>query len=232
MRIMDNVPPPTWVRLKQLEKKNSPDNDYISIVDEEIDNMTMPYIQEPTLSHPFNSSIVKVRNNGIIDAAVATNQLLRLDPGQKTFNVIFDGMKEHIGYFQAWIEDFAHWKVINEVWFRVEKGNYLLETKLQTEIFADTFINTRSTKYTLIEAGTTLDTYSKEDTTNTSEWNIYMIAKDKDIGHRAAGDIFEEAEVDIRSEAGSNILIKAGSQIDIIASGPVNITGNPVNINC
>jgi hypothetical protein len=48
---------------------------------------------EPGITHPNNSSTIKIRNNGVIDIFVATNQGIRIDPSNSTINIY--GLKEN-----------------------------------------------------------------------------------------------------------------------------------------
>ena len=172
--------PPTWTRIKQLEKKNSPDNDFVTDIDERVQGKTMPFIEEPCLAHPFNTSSVKIRNNGMIDMFVSTNQGIRIDPGQKTISIITNGQKEDLGYFHAWINNFAHWFVSDEIWHVAEKGNYRVDAGREIEIVAETYLYNESIEEMGLVAGKSLNTESIQDTN---------IGSHDKINASAAGDI-------------------------------------------
>lgn len=52
--------------------------------------------EEPGITHPANSSTIKVKNNGMIDIFVSTNQGIRIDPSTKTVNFICNSEKHHV----------------------------------------------------------------------------------------------------------------------------------------
>lgn len=64
--------------------------------------------EEPGITHPLNSSTIKVRNNGMIDIFVATNQGLRIDPYTKTINVIGNTEKHHVTDFELFADESAN----------------------------------------------------------------------------------------------------------------------------
>jgi len=160
MKHKDTGSPPTWVSLKQLDKKNSPDNDYITDIDERLEGKNKPLLEEPCMAHPFQTSIVKIRNNGMIDIFVSNNQGIRVDPGQKTVSIITNGLKEDLGYFHAWVHDFSHWFTGNEIWHLVEKGNYRVDAKMQIEQVTESYLYQEAIKSIGIVAGTELNAQS------------------------------------------------------------------------
>lgn len=66
----------------------------------------LPDGKEILLAHPTNSSLVKIRNNGMIDIFTATNQGLRIDPIKHTINVIGEHEQHHIDNLIVWASKF------------------------------------------------------------------------------------------------------------------------------
>lgn len=60
--------------------------------------------EEVGFVHPFTSSVVKLKDNGMIDIFAATNQGIRIDPKTKTVNFFANHEKHHSGQISAWIE--------------------------------------------------------------------------------------------------------------------------------
>lgn len=107
MRIENVKKPPTWVRAAGLSGGSS--TDPVKATDLRLQNAIVPAVEEPALTHPFNTSTVKIRNNGMIDCFVGTDQGIRIDPHTKTINEIANGLKWHLGYFRGWIDVDAEW---------------------------------------------------------------------------------------------------------------------------
>lgn len=127
MRI-DNVrKPPTWVRAKSIAKKNLKTT--VSATDINLQNASVPAVEEPALTHPFNTSTVKIRNNGMIDCFVGTDQGIRIDPYSKTINMITNGLKEHLGYFRAWIGVDAEWYANSHYLFKSIDSGFNVDVK-------------------------------------------------------------------------------------------------------
>ena len=59
---------------------------------------------EPGFTHPGNTSLIKLRNNGMIDIFTSTNQGIRIDPNTKTINMITNHLKNHLTYMTTWAE--------------------------------------------------------------------------------------------------------------------------------
>ena len=59
------------------------------------------------LVHPLKSSMVKLRDNGCIDIFVGTDNGIRIDPENKSINIIGSALKEHIGTLHSWISESA-----------------------------------------------------------------------------------------------------------------------------
>jgi hypothetical protein len=176
--------PPTWVRRKYLEKKDSPDKDYITDIDDRVQGKKLPYIEEPSLLHPFNTSLIKIRNNGMIDLFVSFNQGIRIDPGQKTISEITNGLKQDLGYFHAWVNNFAHWFVEREIWQVVEQGNYRLDTEMEIEQVSETYTYHEAIEDMSLVAGKKFNAQSIDNLTLSTFAEIIQMAN---------GDILIEA---------------------------------------
>jgi len=60
---------------------------------------------EVGLYHPTNSSLIKIRDNGVIDIFVSTNQGLRIDPSTHSINFFSNNEKHTSGNVNYWIEE-------------------------------------------------------------------------------------------------------------------------------
>lgn len=127
MRIEDIQKPPTWVRASALSGGNQ--SDPIKAADLKLENAVKPALEEPAVIHPFNTSSVKIRNNGMIDMFVGTDQGIRVDPQSKTINMITNGLKEHLGYFRAWIDADAEWYANSRFYFQSVESSFNVDAK-------------------------------------------------------------------------------------------------------
>lgn len=134
MIIKEVQKPPTWVRTSALGGSNAVDP--IKAADLMLENAMRPKLEEPAIVHPFNTSVLKIRNNGMIDMFVGTDQGIRIDPYSKTINEIVDGLKWHVGYFNGWIEKDAKWYANGEVLFKSECSAISLDAKSDVTIVA------------------------------------------------------------------------------------------------
>lgn len=186
--IIKSVPaPPTWVRMSKLGA-DFKGIDPIDSTDEVLQNANKPHLEEPSLSHPFNTSTIKIRNNGMIDAFVASNQGFRLDPATKTMNLIVDGLKEHLNYFRAWIWEDAHWWTKQSVIYDVEES----------------FFNVNAYTDIVLNAGRDVIINAGRDVKITAGVNIY---------ENAGVDVNVKANSNINGTAGGNATTKAGGSI-------------------
>lgn len=87
-------------QVEALANKEIPDpiKAYIEAVDETL----RPTHSEPTISHPYYRSTIKLRDNGAIDIFAETNQGIRVDPGTQTINIITNNLLQHTGSCKLW----------------------------------------------------------------------------------------------------------------------------------
>lgn len=204
---------PTWIKIKQIENKNSPDNDCITDIYERLLDGDIPKQEEVAMQHPFNTSTISILNNGMIKEFVATNVGRIIDPGAKTINDICNGLYQHIGYLNSFINDYAFMDIMNNLSIKVEKGPMWLYTLGNQDYHSDSNIR----QY----ACGNIDTIAQCDITDKSI-NITLNAK---------SNINATANSNININADNNIKIYSSGNIDISADGNVNISGNYVNIN-
>ena len=127
MRIDNVKKPPTWVRAAALTGGSG--TDPVKAADLRLNNAVSPAVEEPAVTHPFNTSTIKIRNNGMIDCFVGTDQGMRIDPQTKTINMITNGMKEHLGYFRAWIDVDAEWYANSHFLFKSMDSSFNVDAK-------------------------------------------------------------------------------------------------------
>lgn len=127
MVIDDYKTPPTWVR--QIAASQTENADAVESIEMELQNAIKPQLEEPATVHPFNTSISKIRNNGMIDNFVGTDCGTRTDPYTKTINEITNVYKWHLGYFKGWIDNDASWYAKMNFLFQSEEGNFNVKAK-------------------------------------------------------------------------------------------------------
>ncbi len=74
-------------------------------------NVQYPQTAEPAMHHPFNTSTIKIRDNGMIDFFVDKDHGMRLDPNTYTWNLIINGEKHHVDYIRGWVTQDVRWDV-------------------------------------------------------------------------------------------------------------------------
>jgi hypothetical protein len=126
MRMEDVPNPPTWVRMIKLDDGVTVDP--VTKLEKGLKNTTTPELEEPALTHPFTSSTVKLRNNGMIDIFVQGDQGIRVDPITRTVNIIADGLKEHLNYYRAFIMEDAQWWAKKALYFKSEESTFKIDS--------------------------------------------------------------------------------------------------------
>jgi len=75
----------------------------INSLEKKADEVRFPTSFEPSLSHPYHHSIVKLRDNGIIDIFVGDHQGFRIDPNTETIDTCTNNLLQHLGCLRSWI---------------------------------------------------------------------------------------------------------------------------------
>jgi hypothetical protein len=115
---------------------------------------------EPGITHPQNSSTIKIRNNGAIDLFVATNQGVRIDPNTKTISIFGINENHNVTNFNAFIDEDFNVEAQEDISL---KGKNVSITTGQAKITADTWsvestgdVNVKSGKNIILDAGNKL----------------------------------------------------------------------------
>ena len=231
--------PPSWVRLSALGGGDNPDT--IRAADLKLENTLKPQLEEPAVIHPFNTSTVKVRNNGMIDMFVATDQGNRIDPYSKTVNAIADGLKWHLGYFVGWIENDARWYANQLILFKSEQGaiNLLAETDIIMTAGRDVTIKCGRHFTVEVEGHTNITSNDGTEINST----VIEVNSDENTSINAKEDIKITSNTEVNVNASDNIEISSntialdggggtsgggGNGTVVSGSAPVTINGTPV----
>ena len=102
------------------EKQSSP----ISEIDKSMRLAALPDGKEVVLANPLNSSIVKIRNNGMIDIFTATNQGIRIDPAKHTINVLGEHEIHHIDNLTVWASKFIRMNAKRSIYHNSKESIY------------------------------------------------------------------------------------------------------------
>lgn len=204
MRIDNVKKAPTWVRSAALSGGNSTDS--VKAADLRIENAMRPEVEEPAIIHPFNTSSVKIRNNGMIDCFVATNQGIRIDPHSKTVNIIANGQKEHLGYFRAWIDVDAEWYANSHYLFKSMDSSFNVDVKTDINHTCERDRNSKIGKNETIKIG---------------------INQDEEIGNNQSTKIGGNQKITIAG----NLDITVGGNINMTASGNIRLKGSNIYHN-
>lgn len=113
--------------------------------------------EEPGITHPLNSSTIKVRNNGMIDVFVATNQGIRIDPVTKSINFIGNSEKHHISNLSMFIDEKIDITAKNNISIATDKamtistlGEWTINSKANINIKSEGNITVSSSKDTIL----------------------------------------------------------------------------------
>lgn len=60
-------------------------------------------VNEPSIIHPWNQSMVKIRDNGTVDIMAGTDNGIRVNPVQKTIDVISRTNNTHASFIRAFV---------------------------------------------------------------------------------------------------------------------------------
>ena len=88
-------------QLAVLQNKTIPNP--IANIQQQLEDARFPTSSEPMLNHPFNNSVVKIRDNGAIDIFAQGHQGIRVDPQTASINLCANTLKEHLGALRTWI---------------------------------------------------------------------------------------------------------------------------------
>lgn len=179
MRIDDVANPPTWVRMSKLD--NDVTIDPITHLEKGLKNTVAPGLEEPALTHPFTSSTVKLRNNGMVDIFVQGDQGIRVDPISRTINMITDGLKEHLNYFRAFIEEDAQWWVKRAIYFKSEESTFSVDSYSNMNFKTtgpNADINFKTTRDMNISADRNLNVNVKGDIRLTASGKIFLTGRE------------------------------------------------------
>ncbi len=114
--------------LRLNEYANKPTDNPLLELKQSAENVRFPSGSEPALTHPFNTSIVKIRDNGCIDIFCGTNVGIRLDPNLANISLITDGERHHTGYLREWIQKDVERHVGRNILTKIG-GNIYLEAQ-------------------------------------------------------------------------------------------------------
>ena len=145
-------------------------------------NVHYPSTEEPVLIHPFNQSMVKLRNNGNIDIFVDNNIGIRVDSKYQSINLISDGIYERTQYIRSYVTKDevrrvkGDWKIEAGSASITTKGNTTVYSKSDTNIFSLGNTYVQANKETHINANETLNINAKNINITASE-NLNAYAK-------------------------------------------------------
>jgi len=95
-----------WINGQQstlFSKEESPVED----IKQSLASSTFSDGKEVMLYHPNNSSIVKIKNNGMIDIFTSTNQGIRIDPIKHVVNILAEHEIHHLNNLTVWASKFV-----------------------------------------------------------------------------------------------------------------------------
>ena len=104
-KIKDQIPNSgDWLQETKNGMHNK-NNDPLGDLSNHIEGVPHHSSSEPGITHPFNSSSVKIKDNGMIHIFVSTNQGIVVDPNSKTVNIIANTTNIRTNDYRAWVSN-------------------------------------------------------------------------------------------------------------------------------
>ena len=92
---------PLSARVQDILNRNR--TSLASTVAEKLDAVPYPGFSEPAIIHPIHKSVVKLRENGMIDVFVDKNTGIRIDPETASINFFADTGTEMYDYLKTYV---------------------------------------------------------------------------------------------------------------------------------
>lgn len=151
-------------------------------IDKKVAEVPYMSVNEPAIVHPWNNSVMKIRDNGAIDVFSGTDNGIRINPVDRTIDMISKTNNTHATIVRAFVmKDETHY--VKNVW----------------TIYADTaFINTKKNTTintgwnTIVNAEKQCVINTKDETIVNADKNIELNTK-KDFHMKAAGNAYYQA---------------------------------------
>lgn len=103
------------------------------------DTAHYPQVAEPALVHPWNHSLVKIRENGTIDAFAEGDNGIRINPNDKTIDMFTSTVRHHTKFIRSFVSRDVVQKV--KGYYIIECGSVKITAKKSIEINAGKDIN-------------------------------------------------------------------------------------------
>jgi len=88
-------------RVNEIMQRNR--TNLINTVMERVNNAPYPSMAEPAVVHPYHNSVIKLRNNGMIDVFVDKDTGIRIDPKTTSINMFAGVAREMFGHVRSHI---------------------------------------------------------------------------------------------------------------------------------
>lgn len=187
------------------------------------ENSHYPSEDEPMLIHPFNQSVVKIRNNGTIDIFVGDNNGIRIDNKHKSINFIGNSIVERTQYIRSYVAKDLIQKVQGS-WV-IEAKNANIVTKEYANIYSEKEVLVQSLKDVSINANNNVYINSAKDIVATSVETAYINGKNIHINSTENTNIIAKKNINIKSEQTANITA-VNANIELSNDGVIKSTRN------
>lgn len=152
----------------------------------------VPYmsVNEPALVHPWNQSIVKIRDNGTVDLFSGTDNGIRINPEDRTIDLISRTQNTHATFVRAFVMK-DEVRYIQKGW-TIWAETATINTTKNTTVNADLQCVINTKKETIVNADTKCIINTKEETIVNADKNIELNTK-ADFHMNAAGNAYYKA---------------------------------------
>jgi hypothetical protein len=180
-------------------------------VQEQRQEAKYPRTAEPALIHPMNTSVIKVRDDGMIDLFVGTDNGIRIDPVTKSINIIGNSFQQYVDNINS--------QVVKSVVQKVGK-DWTVETKGN--------VNIKAKGKVLVNTESSAEVTAKGKATVTSESDVIVTAKGK-ARIEAQGNIEAKASKIFATSTGE-LKIVAAADLTLQTSGKLAIIAATVDL--
>lgn len=182
-----NITPATsdWLS-KSSNKIDNKDSDPVGDLMSVVDAVPLHELAECGLTHPINTSSIKIKDNGMIDVFVSTNQGFRIDPKTKSINIIANNITNRTNDYRAFVENhsitncrknFEVYTGSNIKMYSNKESNYISIGNMTVTTESNYNLNVTDSMYTTVE-GNKNDDIIKEWTINVGG-NVNLTTKGK-----------------------------------------------------
>lgn len=145
-----------------------------------VEQIPYPAVAEPMLVHPHNNSIVKIRDNGTVDLFTGTDNGIRINPENKTLDLISKTENHHSTYIRNFVlKNETHhvnamWTIYADKAEITTKKDTTINTGWKTIVNAEKNVEVTAKEYAIVNANKDIQLNSGKKMIIKSKGNIEL----------------------------------------------------------